>query len=202
VSGSGAIIIWLCVVIASATIVVYLARRWGHDPFGWVILTAAMGPISLVALVGTHLSDRARSKEKRDYRSGAPRPILVAVDGSQAATDAIIHHAADALHGDAAVVLHVSPYESQLEGHTTDQSMQSARDATEQVTLALRRACIPVNLEVRYGVPGEAIVRRANEVNAQLILVGRRGSGLARTLLGSTSQYVAEHAARPVAVVG
>jgi nucleotide-binding universal stress UspA family protein len=201
-SGPVAIIIWLCIVIVSATIVVYLARRWGHDPFGWALLAAVMGPIALVALAGTHQSDRATRPHERMIRPRSTSgPLLVAVDGSQAA-DALVQHAIDVWQGGDVVVLHVVPYELQPQGPEDDISIRTARDATERVTAALQRAGIPARLEVRYGIPGEAVVSCADELNARLILVGRRGSGLARTLLGSTSQYVVEHATRPVAVAG
>lgn len=198
-SGTTAIIIWLGIVIASGLIVVYLARRWGHDPFGWALLSAFLGPMALVGLVGTYQADRSRrSHERRRPPSGAG-PIVLASDGS-AAADALVAHVIG--QDQEVVVLHVLPYEMRPGEAGAGLAMSTAEEATARTMRLLRDAGLRPTLEVRYGVPGEAIEEFANEVNASLIVVGRRGSGLARTLLGSTSRHVVEHAARPVFVAG
>ncbi|HLS15990.1 MAG TPA: universal stress protein [Beutenbergiaceae bacterium] len=60
---------------------------------------------------------------------------------------------------------------------------------------------VPTNIRVRRGQPAN-VLRRAAE-NADLLVVGTRGRGLARSLLlGSISHGVLHHAPCPVAVVG
>jgi nucleotide-binding universal stress UspA family protein len=54
---------------------------------------------------------------------------------------------------------------------------------------------------VAYGVPGEEILRAAEEEKADTILVGRRGAGLTKALIGSVSDYVVKNAKQPVALV-
>lgn len=51
------------------------------------------------------------------------------------------------------------------------------------------------------GHAGRAIVGRASEVGADLIAVGHEGSGRASLVLGSTANYVAQGADRPVVIV-
>lgn len=52
------------------------------------------------------------------------------------------------------------------------------------------------------GKPGEVICRVAKEKNASLVVMGSRGLGtIRRTILGSVSQYVIDHAHIPVTVV-
>ena len=52
-----------------------------------------------------------------------------------------------------------------------------------------------------YGKPGEALCDAADELNADLIVMGTRGLGsVRRTLLGSVSDYLIHHAHVPVMV--
>ncbi|KAK6175438.1 hypothetical protein SNE40_013903 [Patella caerulea] len=49
--------------------------------------------------------------------------------------------------------------------------------------------------------PGEAIVKAADEEEADLVIVGCRGRGkIRRTLMGSVSDYVVHHCAAPVLI--
>lgn len=55
---------------------------------------------------------------------------------------------------------------------------------------------------IRNGHPGETIVKLANELQPDLVVVGAKGhSAVARILLGSTSDYVATHVLGSVLVV-
>ena len=49
----GLVLIWALIVIVSMAMSVLLAHRWGRDPFGWAMLAAGMGPMAIVALLGT-----------------------------------------------------------------------------------------------------------------------------------------------------
>jgi nucleotide-binding universal stress UspA family protein len=49
--------------------------------------------------------------------------------------------------------------------------------------------------------PGEAIVRRARELTADMIVMGSRGHGvMGRALFGSVSDYVLHHSHVPVVI--
>ncbi|XP_048731796.1 putative universal stress protein SAUSA300_1656 isoform X1 [Ostrea edulis] len=51
------------------------------------------------------------------------------------------------------------------------------------------------------GNPGNAIITKASEVNATLIVMGSRGLGkIRRTFLGSVSDFVIHHSPVPVAI--
>ena len=59
-----------------------------------------------------------------------------------------------------------------------------------------------VETRVAIGAPHEAIIAVANEVGAEMIVIGRRGYGLFRhSLLGSTTARVVAEATCPVLVV-
>ena len=51
------------------------------------------------------------------------------------------------------------------------------------------------------GSVGHGIIKKANEVGADLIVMGTRGMGaLRRTILGSVSDYVLHHSHIPVVI--
>nr|XP_011420499.2 universal stress protein YxiE-like isoform X1 [Crassostrea gigas] len=51
------------------------------------------------------------------------------------------------------------------------------------------------------GIPGIAIISKAREVNASMIVIGSRGFGrIRRTLMGSVSNFVVHHSPVPVAL--
>ncbi len=196
-----AIVTWLALVIASAVVVSYLAHRWGRDPFGWILLCAAMGPIALVALLGTRQSDRARPA-RRPQMGAQPGdgPIVVACDGSEVGARLGEQAAATYRHGREVILLTVLPYEAERQDESAE-VRKRAEGMTHAVSTLLGERGISSRVVVRYGPPGEAVVTFANEVGASLIIIGRRGSGLTRLLLGSVSGHVAERAQVPVALV-
>lgn len=57
---------------------------------------------------------------------------------------------------------------------------------------------IPVT---RQGHAGRALVAEADEVDADLVVVGHRGKGRMSMMLGSTANYVLHHTDRPVVIV-
>jgi nucleotide-binding universal stress UspA family protein len=191
------IITWLVIVVVTAVVVSFLAHRWGRDPFGWVLLSAVMGPIALVGLIGVHSADRARgAPEATSTKSGA---VVVACDGSDVSERLAQHVLASTSRDDDIVLLVVLPFEAE-ESPSADNDRNTER-MTVGVSDALERDGRSPRVVVRYGPPGEAIVRFADEESASLIVIGRRGSGLTRALLGSVSGYVVQHAKAPVALV-
>jgi nucleotide-binding universal stress UspA family protein len=59
-----------------------------------------------------------------------------------------------------------------------------------------------IESRVLHGDPADKIVKHADEVDADLIVIGTRGHGrLASALLGSVSEHVAKHSKRSVLIV-
>ena len=78
---------------------------------------------------------------------------------------------------------------------------QEAAEVLE-LTVASLGVSVPVDAVTRSGEAGPAICRLAEEVDADVIVVGSRGRGaIKRALLGSVSSYVTNNAPCPVVVV-
>jgi nucleotide-binding universal stress UspA family protein len=196
------LVIWLAIVLVSMLIVAFLARRWGHDPFGWLFFAAAMGPIAIVALVGTRHREQDLARKAPAHAARADAPVLVACDGSPATAE-VARYVAASYHGAPVVLLTVEAHEAEprSDAEREEQSVRIARMTAPAATV-LRDAGIAFEAAVAYGRPGEQIVRYATTNGARAIVVGRRGAGLSRALLGSVSDYVVKNAHQPVLVVG
>jgi nucleotide-binding universal stress UspA family protein len=199
-----AVLIWAAIVVISMIAIAYLATKWGRDAFGWVLLAAVLGPIALIALLGTRQSDleKPRQAESRGERAaGIERTVLVAADGSAPAKRAAAYVAEIHDEGSEALLLTVMPHESKpAAGGTSDEHERAIETAVREPRSVLEAAGVPVRVSVAYGSPGEEIVRCAAAEDAELIVMGRKGRGLSKALLGSVSDYVSKHAKQPVAL--
>jgi nucleotide-binding universal stress UspA family protein len=199
---------WLAIVLVSMLIVGYFATRWGRDAFGWLLLAAALGPFAIIALLGTRHRDLEHPEtfERRGeaLTREAQKVVLVACDGSDQSVRAATYAAAEYPDADEIVLVTVFPRESRPRDDN-DPSMQEHEQRVDACTTesmdALRGAQINTRLIVGYGKPGEEILRAADEEKADAIVVGRRGAGLSKALLGSVSDYVTKNAKRPVVLV-
>ena len=76
------------------------------------------------------------------------------------------------------------------------------RDALQQWCAPLRDAGVPFDTRIVDGDPAAAIMELADEVDAVMVVVGRRGrGGFAELLLGSVPHRLTHHCDRPVLVV-
>lgn len=83
---------------------------------------------------------------------------------------------------------------------STDQIVQQARDYLHHVANRLDNVTIDIRVEVSQ--PAEYILRVADELNVDAIVISTHGrSGLSRWLFGSVTQRVLNHANRPVMVI-
>ena len=95
-------------------------------------------------------------------------------------------------------------------GMASDETVDAAWiTAKEEADRALDRtatvlpAGVSVERRVETGDAGTAICRVADELDADVIVIGSRGRGaFKRALLGSVSTHVANNSGRPVVVVG
>jgi len=143
----------------------------------------------------------------------APRPpslgkrlrLLVAVDGSPSALTAAqwaAHHAAR--FGEVSIELaSVQPAFAPLPGAGVQWSGRIGRAAVEAARTALPPSSARVSTQVCTGATVEALCRRADEIDADAIVVGPRGLGaVGQALLGSVTSALLQTSRRPVIVVG
>jgi nucleotide-binding universal stress UspA family protein len=142
--------------------------------------------------------------------------LLFAVDGSPLALDAL-RRALTLIGPPASVTLvYAAPLTSAaagaggIEGPVyTPGELETMRDAEERTgeeILGEAAALVPAGYEVgrrvMEGDPGAAICDLADELDADLVVVGNHGrKALARLVMGSTSTYVVHHCRKPVLVV-
>jgi nucleotide-binding universal stress UspA family protein len=134
----------------------------------------------------------------------AIKTIVLGYDGSEGAERALRLASSLARQNKARVVVVTAfswTYTIDAMGERVAQLVQEAETIAQEAVAKLQAAGVEATSEVRDGSGGEAVLRGAEEQNADLIVVGRRGRGLAASLLlGSTSEYVVRRATVPVLV--
>jgi len=186
------VVSWLAVGLALSLV---MGRR-GHDAFSWLVLGSVFGPLGGIFAVEAWREERTRPElvsGTASPRSG-PVDVLVGFDGSPEGRAALA--AATRLLGPrlgrltlAAVV----PYDGGLDAERT------AKAALESEGAALGGSA---RLEILHGRPSHALLERAAADGYELLVIGTKGSGASRALLGSTAQDVARSAGIPVLLMG
>lgn len=141
-----------------------------------------------------------------------PRRIVVAVDGSEVSGRAVELALSTAEVCGAAVTCVLGWNVEVHEGVVvTERSSERWAAVEERYStlghrtvdpVAARHPSVDVSVAVRHGSPAKAVLEAADELDADLVVVGSRGLGGFRgLLLGSVSRRVVEHAHRVVVVV-
>ena len=137
------------------------------------------------------------------------RPIVVGTDGSRGA-EAAVQKVIELARGSGAAAHLVCAYpgKSPLEriGMTARQEPADLRGVAADVLARDERRFVEAGFAVekhaREGDPAQVIIDVADEQDADLIVVGARGStGLRRFMLGSVSSKLAHHAPSSVLIV-
>jgi nucleotide-binding universal stress UspA family protein len=150
-------------------------------------------------------ADRSRETTPRPFRS-----ILVAVDGSEHAFDAVRVAARLAAALSAKITL-MTAYHAPSDALGEPNYSRALGEALSEAQGVLEEACrVALNaggpeprVEWLAGQPADTIVEAARAGDYDLVVVGTQGRGrLGTVLLGSVSSAVAAHAGRPVLIVG
>lgn len=188
---------WLGIGVMLAIV---MGRR-GHNGFGWLVLGTLLGPLGLILA-----ADARRHEEQLGaapivgshgpaVAGSGPVDVLVGYDGSPesaAAVDAaieILGHRIGRL-----TVASVVPF-----GDIRDQERQAEAALR---ALADRSTGPAFGLEVLHGHPSTALVEYASQGGFALIVVGVRGKGISKSILGSAASELARDSKVPVLLVG
>lgn len=80
--------------------------------------------------------------------------------------------------------------------------LDGIRAEVQRFVSAVHNPGVPVDIEILEGRPADAILDIANHDTHSVIIMGTHGrSGIERLLMGSVTQWVAHHTARPLLVV-
>lgn len=136
--------------------------------------------------------------------SDTARTIVVGVDRSKESDDALDWARSLAVEGDRLLAVHawnlpvVTSDDALMVGDPAEVERLSAAGLAELLDEIGDDRLEPVN---RRGHAGRTIVEAADEVDADMIVVGHRGNSRLSLMLGSTANYVVHHTERPVVVV-
>ena len=141
------------------------------------------------------------------------KKLVVGTDGSETADDAV-RRAAELARTAGSKLEIVSAYEPVAPARLREEAVEAPKDLEwainprEDVDATLERAReiagddIEVALHARQGDPADAILDVAEEVGADLIVVGNKGmTGARRFLLGSVPNRISHHAPCAVLII-
>ena len=184
--------IWLAVAFTiGITLAVVMGRR-GHSAFEWFLIGLILGPIALLLAWGRFRSEPASlNREIVDAVPGAgtgPVDVLVGIDGSAESETAL---------RTALEILGPRIGRLTLAGVTEfDYGSSQAQADTKRALERLRAMAASASLSspgvvILSGRPADALSEHALRDGYQLLVVGRRGRGASKAILGSTAEKLA-----------
>jgi nucleotide-binding universal stress UspA family protein len=199
-------VIW---VVIGLGIGVYMGRR-GHTAFGWGVIGCVLGPLAIV-LVAQAVADEPNRAGSLTRDGGIPGrgsiDVLVGVDGSPEAAGAA--RAALELLGPSirrltlAAVLdfdRLGEHERELR-----QMLDHEADRVDDAMCAHRAtgdAAVPgrSGTALLTGRPDQALAEHAATEGYDLVVIGSRGAGLSKAVLGSVASRLAGSGKVPVLI--
>ena len=140
--------------------------------------------------------------------------ILVPVDGSEISALAALHAAELAAKlGSELYLFHIVPSLppyidtapdrlSRIQQAIMDELNKQGKDVLSKVKDDLAAYGLNIHTDIAVGHPADQIIRKAKEINCELVVMGSRGLGeIKGILMGSVSNRVTKHAGCPVMVV-
>jgi nucleotide-binding universal stress UspA family protein len=184
---------WLAIGLVLSLV---MGRR-GHDAFSWLVLGSLFGPLGLILAVDAWRHGEGRDPELVAHRRASGPgsvDVLVGFDGSPESKAAFVA-AVDLLGSRVGrlTLVTVVPYDGGLEQE------RLARAALEREAKSVGH--MP-RLEILHGRPSEALLERAAEDGYDLLVIGTRGAGMSRALLGSAAADIARAGKIPVLLAG
>ncbi len=195
VTPTGALVLFATAWVAIGFGTAYLMARRGHDPFTWWYMGAVLGPLTIpmaITKLRQH-DDAAPAEVTSGTREGGSIDVLVGMDGSPESHRAL----EDAIRvvGSRIGRLCLATVED------FDAPMRS--DGAAESVLREAASKLPYRdptTVVLTGKPADALLSYASSQAYDLLVVGSRGRGMSKLLLGSVAQQMARSAGIPVLI--
>jgi nucleotide-binding universal stress UspA family protein len=172
-------------------------RRRGHAFFTWWYLGAVLGPLAVPLAIDAIFRERslAVTAVSAPSKHAGGVDVLAGIDGS--ATSLAAAHAAVALLGERVnrvTLAAVVDYDA-VSGGAADRRAQAEGDLAHAAeTLSGLRS----EQVILVGAAADALARAARGGGYDLLVVGSRGRGASRALLGSVASHLARGVGIPV----
>ncbi len=193
-------------VAAGTVAVVLVLYRRGHREGSWLLVGAVLGPLILPIAV-----ERARRSSQRLERRVEPTVdeadpgrgpcVLIGVDGSPESEEAV-RAAVRLVAPVAGRVLLTTVVSADAADGGADDQLASARALLCRHRRELPGGTVAVETQIVAGQPGAALLELADAEDVDLVVVGRRGRGLSRAVLGSAAAALTTGARCPVLLAG
>lgn len=193
------LVAWVAAGVGAVVLVLY---RRGHREGSWLLLGAVLGPLILPIAVERVRKDPQpveRWVEPAVYgvtpRSGPS--LLIGIDGSPESEEAarVAARLAAPVAGRLVLVTVVS--RDAVESGRDDE-LAAARELLSRRQRHLSEEAAVVETHIVAGQPAAALLELADAEDIDLIVVGRRGKGVSRTVLGSAATTLSSRARCPV----
>jgi nucleotide-binding universal stress UspA family protein len=180
--------VWITVGI---TLAVLMGRR-GHSSFEWFLIGAILGPMALPLALGRISSEPAApNREKVDVIPGTgtgPVDVLVGIDGSPESESAL-RTAVELLGPRIGRLTLVGvtgfDYGNPQVKADTERALETLQGMAASASVA------NLGITILSGKPSEVLPDYALRDGYQLLVVGRRGRGASKAILGSTAAQLA-----------
>lgn len=177
----------------------FVMRRRGHDLVSWLLIGAVLGPFVIpLAVERTTLERSTDTVVRVGEHTPGPLDLLVGLDGSPESGRAL--ESAMRFFGTTASTITLATV---VDYDAPDSDMfQSivgeAQAMLDEAVAALDRP--DVATKVLFGKPDRALADFATTTGKELIVIGPRGHGAAKTVFGSVASTLAAGCAVPVLV--
>lgn len=181
--------------VVTGLVAALLMGRRGHDPFRWWMLGAVFGPLVLVlAIEGVLAEKEAAPAAIRPGGEGeGPLQVLVGVDGSIESLASL--RAVTALLGPRIgrlALATVAPFDGTLPVGEPDRILAEAAAAV---------AGFHPSTAVLHGEPAHELITLAEREGFDVLVVGNRGRGISKMLMGSVASQLLSTDRVPVMVL-
>lgn len=175
----------------------YYLYRHGHPHPVWLLGGLVLGPFSLLVFMD-RVERTSHVIVERPASDSSGMKVVVGLDGSPVSGQAL-EVARRLVEGRACCLVLCEVVDYDTEEEPSGEGVAAATKRLEDLAASLPGQ--PVSVEVVAGPPAQALAEVAEQQDADLLVVGTRGRGLARTVLGSVAEGVLKASQRPVLVV-